>query len=141
MDPSHGVSLQSPTVDVDLKTILENRHLQQIDVDPKPIRRLGAEQASQDRDYRDDPHASANRGDAYMDRLLKSLGDERALGDSLSELAASSHGRDFRTEGTMQYEEILHRQALEESTEAQQRQQQQQQAAQAGPVLSLGPSE
>jgi hypothetical protein len=119
MDPSHGVASQRPTADVDLKTILENRHLQQIDVGPKPIRRMGAEQASQDRDHRDDPHASINTGDIYMDRLLKSLGDERALGDSLSELAASSHGRDFRTEGNTQYEEILHRQALEESTEAQ----------------------
>jgi hypothetical protein len=141
MDPSHGVSSQSPTVDVDLKTILENRHLQQIDVGPKPIRRLGTEQASQDRDHRDDPHASINTGDTYMDRLLKSLGDERALGDSLRELAASPHGRDFRTEGNMQYEEILHRQALEESIQTQQQQQQQQQAVQAGPVLSLGPSE
>jgi hypothetical protein len=142
MDPPHGVSSQSPTVDVDLKTILENRHLQQIDFGPKPIRRMDAEEASQNRDARDDPYASISTGDPYMDRLLKSLGNERTLSDSLSELATSPHGRDFRTEGNMQYEEMLHQQALEESMRAQQQQhQQQQQATQVGPVLSLAPSE
>jgi hypothetical protein len=142
MDPPHGVSSQSPTVDVDLKTILENRHLQQIDFGPKPIRRMGAEEASQNRDARDAPYASISTGDPYMDRLLKSLGNERNLSDSLSELAMSPHGRDFRTEGNMQYDEMLHQQALEESMQAQQQQQQQQQqATQAGPVLSLAPSE
>jgi hypothetical protein len=78
------------------------------------------------------------RSTAYMEGLLKSLGDERAIGDSLSQLAMSPAGRDFRTEGSMQYKELLHQQALEESIQAQQQQQQQQQV---GPVLTLGPSE
>jgi len=96
-----------------------------------------AEEATQDRDRHDDSKASVSTGDPYMDRLLKSLGDERAMGESLSELASSPDGRDFRTEGSMRYEELLHQQALEESVQAQQ----QQQAAQIAPVLSLAPSE
>jgi hypothetical protein len=114
MDPSHGVSTQSPTVDVDLKTILENHHLQQIDFGPKSVRRKEPEESSRERHRQDDANTSVSTGDPYMDSLLKSLGDERAIGDSLSQLAMSPAGRDFRTEGSMQYKELLHQQALEE---------------------------
>jgi hypothetical protein len=142
MDPTHGVSSDSPTVDVDLKTILENRHLQQIDFGPELIRRKGLDEATHGRKRQDDEKASVNTGDPYMDGLLESLGDQRAMSNSLHELAMSPDGRDFRTEGGMQYEELLHQQAVEESIKVQQQQQQQQQqAVDIGPVLSLGGSE
>lgn len=60
------------------------------------------------------------------------------MGESLREIAMSPDGRDFRTKGSMQYQQVLQQQDLEEFMQAQQ---QQQQAAQTGPVLTLVPSE
>jgi len=69
-----------------------------------------------------------------MNQLLKSLGDERATGRALNDLAQSPKGQSFRAEGQLQYQEVLDQQAQMEF--AAQAQTQAQQVVRSGPVMS-----
>jgi hypothetical protein len=100
MAPEHGVHSKDATVEVDLKTITENGHIQVFD---RGARSPVGKEASRD---------DARTGDQELDALLNSLGDPDATAVALHELAASSDGQQFRATGQEQYAE----QQLEQET-------------------------
>lgn len=91
MAPEHGIHSKDATVEVDLKTITENGHIQVFD---RGARSPVGKEASRD---------DARTGDQELDALLNSLGDPDATAVALHDLAASPDGQQFRATGQEQY--------------------------------------
>jgi ribosomal protein L12E/L44/L45/RPP1/RPP2 len=136
-DPRQGVNSSSPTVEVKLKEIIANGHLDRIEVGPAPAlhKDQAQEQAPQpaspannqpQQEQRQDAAVPAVTGDPYMDRLLAAMDNPAAFGQALDDLAHSPHGEAFRTEGRAQYAEQENQQQLRQQQEEQAQQQQQQ---------------
>lgn len=126
--PGHGINSLSPNVQVDLKTVLDNGHLDDFEIGPRARQR--AQEQAPEQQKASDPkrsQAQASTGDPAMDRLLASLNDPAAMGQAMTALAQSPEGQAFRAEGQAQFQAI-------EAQQAQQAQQLQQQAA-TGPVM------
>ncbi|WP_139382680.1 hypothetical protein [Luteibacter sp. 22Crub2.1] len=131
--PGMGIDSLSPTVQVDLKTVLDNGHLDDLEIGPK------ARQRTQDHAQGQPAHADpkqappqASTGDVAMDRLLASMNDPAAMGQALTALAQSPDGQAFHAQGQAQFQAIEAQQAQV----AQQAQAAQQQApVQTGPVM------
>jgi hypothetical protein len=134
----YGVNSDSPIVDVKLTTILDNGHLQGVDIGPAP-----AQVHEQTRQIDKQPHQSAlpdqsaEIGDPWLDRIYAAAvkGDEAAIGQAMADLANSPYGQAFRAEGRAQYAEMQNQQ-LQRQWEEQQQQMQAQQQVRQGPVLS-----
>lgn len=131
--PGQGIDSLSPTVQVDLKTVLDNGHLDELDIGPKARQRT--HDHAQEQPANGDPKQSppqASTGDPAMDRLLASLNDPSAMGQSLTALAQSPDGQAFHAQGQAQFQAMESQQAQA----AQLAQAAQQQApVQTGPVM------
>ena len=101
--PKHGVHSNDATVEVDLKTITENGHIQVFDRGGRfPV---GKEVSENDATQSEPPREQVRRGDRELDALLNSLGDPDATAVALRDLAASPDGQQFRATGQEQYAE------------------------------------
>jgi len=124
--PGWGINSTSPTVNVDLKTVLESGHVDELEMGPKPRQRVQENVPDQHAQDPKQAQPQASTGDPAMDRLLASLNDPNAMGQALTALAQSPEGQAFRAEGQAQYQAM----------EAQQAQVAQQQApVHSGPVM------
>ena len=103
MAPEHGVHSKDATVEVDLKTITENGHIQVFDRGARsPVGRDASKNEAEPREpLRDDAHT----GDRELDALLNSLGNPDATAVALHDLAASPGRQQFRATGQEQYAE------------------------------------
>jgi hypothetical protein len=136
-DSSQGVFSDSPSVEVKLKTILDNGHLQGIDIGP-----ASAHAHERTRQTDRQPHQPASQdqaaqiGDPWLDRIYAAAvkGDQAAIGQAMTDLANSPYGQVFRAEGRAQYAEMQNQQLQQQWTQQQQMQVQQQ--TRQGPVLS-----
>jgi hypothetical protein len=129
MHPTHGIHSNDATVEVDLKTITENGHIQVFDRGARIP--LGKEQSESD-DRRIEPEREeARTGDRELDALLNSLGDPDAMAVALRDLAASPDGQQFRATGQEQYAE----QQLEQGNMRQMAAQEACRPVQHGPVM------
>ena len=88
--PQQGVISQNPLVTVPLSKVLENQHLQQIDVGPARLER----HAELGRPVRSD--------DATLDGVMQHMGDPERFRQALRDLATSPEGRAFAAEGGAQ---------------------------------------
>jgi hypothetical protein len=103
MHPTHGIHSNDATVEVDLKTITENGHIQVFD---RGARLPLSKEKSESGDRLDEPAREEGiTGDQELDALLNSLGDSDATAVALRDLAASPEGQQFRATGQEQYAE------------------------------------
>jgi hypothetical protein len=135
----------TPTIEVNLKDIIDNKHLDRIDIGPKPAPHQDQEQEPQpaspansqpQQEQQQDAAVPAVTGDPYMDRLLATMDDPAAFGQALDDLAHSPHGEAFRAEGRAQYAEQENQQLRQQQEEQAQPQQQPQPAQPSQPSLS-----
>lgn len=133
--PGMGINSPDPITKVDLKTVLENGHVDELAIGPKPPHRTQDRDQTQKQAQGQDgapkqAPSQVQTGDPAMDRLLASLNDPKAMDQALSSLAQSPEGQAFRAQGQAQYQAM-------EAQQAQQAQMQQQQASQAptSPVM------
>jgi len=134
-DPAQGVTSKDATVNVDLKTIINNGHLESIDIGPKAIEKKQERDQNKNQDQQQTHQAKT--GDPAFDKLLNGLGNHDATTKALQELAQSPSGQAFHAEGRAQYAEVQNQQL--QAQIAQQQVQMQSQApaqAQAGPVMT-----
>jgi hypothetical protein len=128
--PDLGVDKKSPIVHAELKTIIENGHLQRIDIGPARIDETREAKEEIGRGHQ--RSASISTGDRYMDALLSDLDDPDRTSAALRNLASTPEAETFRDQGRMEFE----------FREKQAQFQAQMEAAvaapvQSGPVLSL----
>ncbi|WP_125903138.1 hypothetical protein [Luteibacter rhizovicinus] len=103
MHPTHGIHSHDATVEVDLKTVTENGHIQVFDRGAKPVHR---NPIFEEVDGRHAPAPDDIRtGDRELDALLDSLGNPDATTMALRDLALSPDGQQFRALGQEQYAE------------------------------------
>ena len=126
--PTYGTNSPSPTIEVDLKTVLDNGHVDDLQIGPRARQQTqdhAVEQSSAPEAKRGSPQVSTR--DPAMDRLLASMHDPAAMGQAMTALAQSPEGQAFRAQGQAQFQAM----------EAQQVQQAQisQQQAPTGPVM------
>jgi len=103
MAPEHGVHSKDATVEVDLKTITENGHIQVFDRGARSP--VGVEAIENEAKQSEPSREEARTGDQELDALLNSLGDAGATAVALRDLAASPDGQQFRATGQEQYAE------------------------------------
>lgn len=103
MHPTHGIHSNDATVEVDLKTITENEHIQVFDRGARSP--VGMEASENEAKQRGPSREEARTGDQELDALLNSLGDPDATAVALHDLAASQDGQQFRATGQEQYAE------------------------------------
>lgn len=101
MAPEHGIHSKDAVLEVDLRTITENGHIQVFDRGfPASFGREKPETDGKQRAPRvDDFHT----GDRELDALLNGLGDPDATTLALRGLSASQDGEQFRALGQEQY--------------------------------------
>lgn len=139
MNLSHGGGVESadPLVKVDLKTVLNNGHVDDLEFGPKPPVRTQDKEAKPEQGHdpaAKEPSAAVRTGDPAMDRLLASLNDPQAMGQALTALAQSPDGQAFRAEGQAQYQAMEAQQVQAQA--AQQAQIPPPQQAVSGPVMT-----
>lgn len=136
--PDMGVDIKSPNVDLDLKTILQNGHLQVIDVGSKSLEIDKKKEQTKDIQKEQSQQAhQVKTGDPAFDKLLNSLGDHDATTRALQELAQSPSGQAFHAEGRAQYQEFQNQQLQAQLQATQQALQQQTKIQQqTGPVMT-----
>ena len=131
--PGMGINSPNPITKVDLKTVLENGHVDELAIGPKPPHRTQDKDQTQQQGHDGSPKQAPSQvqtGDPAMDHLLASLNDPKAMDQALSSLAQSPEGQAFHAQGQAQYQAM-------EAQQAQQAQVQQQQEPEAptGPVM------
>ncbi len=131
--PSQGVTVKDSNVQVDLKTILSNGHLDSIDIGPKALEKK--QEQNQNKSPEQQTPQPVKTGDPAFDKLLNSLGNQDATTKALQELAQSPSGQAFHAEGRAQHAEFQNQQFQAQSQAAQQAAQQQPQA-QTGPIMT-----
>jgi hypothetical protein len=137
--PDMGVDIKSPNVDVDLKTILQNGHLQGLDVGSKVLEIDKKQDQNKDtqKEHSQQQSPQVKTGDPAFDKLLNSLGNNDATTRALQEFAQSPSAQAFHAEGRAQYAEVQNQQL--QAQVAQQQVQIQNQAPaqeQTGPVMT-----
>lgn len=130
-DPSQGVSSPDPQVTVNLKDIIENGHLQSIDIGPAASKALEKNQQQEQPKHTD--KSQSLTGDPQMDRLFATMNDPAAFKQSMTELSNSNFGDAFRAEGRAQNAELQNQQLQAQLT---QQQAQVQAPVQAAPVMT-----
>lgn len=128
--PGMGINSPDPHVKVDLKTVLQNGHVDEFAFGPKPPQHTQDKEHTQEQGQDGALKQSSSQvrtGDPAMDQLLASLHDPKAMDQALSSLAQSPEGQAFHAQGQAQYQSM-------ETQQAQQAQQAQPQQ-QAGPVM------
>lgn len=143
-DPSQGVNSPEPTVNVKLKEIIDNGHLQGIDIGPEPAHQHEHTRRADTREHH--PHfrdheqpqpapvrAESFTGDHHVDRMIAALNDPTAFKQAMTDLTNSPYGEVFRAEGRAQHAELQNQQLQQQLV---QQQTQVQPLVQHGPVMS-----
>lgn len=138
-DRGQGVTSADATVTVSLKQIIDNGHLESIDIGPAATRQQeqtkGQTQQHNGSQQKDGPAPGISSGCPYVDKLMESMGDPKAFDQALKELGASPYADAFRAEShaanvQLQNQQLQH-QVTQQQTQIQQLQQQ--------PVVQQGP--
>jgi hypothetical protein len=127
-DKSQGVNSPDPTVTVNLKDIIKNGHLEDIQIGPKA-----------DAQKLDQKHTTATpdvkTGSPGLDKVLASMNDPVAFKQAMVDLQNSSTGQAFHAQGQAQVAQLQARQVQAQAVQ-QQAPQAQPQQVQAGPVMT-----
>jgi hypothetical protein len=125
--PTQGVDSPDPTVTVNLKEILKNGHLEDIQIGPKAeSQKLDQKQSQATPDVK--------TGSPGLDKVLASMNDPAAFKQAIVDLQNSPTGQAFHAQGRAQVAEMQNQQL--QTQVAQQATQQAPQQAQAGPVMT-----
>lgn len=137
MDPKEGVNSADPLVTVNLKQVVDNGHLQSIDIGPAAAP-LPDQKKSQGlppdlRGARETPASpEMSSGCPYVDRLMATVNDPQAFGQAIQAIGTSPYGDAFRVEGHAMNLELQNQQLQHQLT---QQQLQPQPQIQQGPVM------
>jgi hypothetical protein len=127
-DKSQGVNSPDPTVTVNLKDIIKNGHLEDIQIGPKA-----------DAQKLDQKHTTATpdvkTGSPGLDKVLASMNDPVAFKQAMVDLQNSSTGQAFHAQGQAQVAQLQAQQVQAQAVQ-QQAPQAQPQQVQAGPVMT-----
>lgn len=134
---AQGVTSNDPTVTVNLKDIIQNGHLQSIDIGPVPGKTPDQTKPTEPDKPQDKPQASQGQtGDVWLDRMVATMNDPGAFSQTLSQLHDSSYGQAFQAQGQAQFSEMQNQQQASQQQAGQQQAQPQAQQQEA-PVMTL----